>query len=360
MNEIISSDDNIAQILQRKGTVIIMNSFIALLGILIIFLAVIFAVLSKAKNKEKPFSFKIPVIIIGFGILVTIISDAFTIIPTSYTGVRTTFGQIDPIPLSNGFNLKIPLIQEIETVNNKLQDITISGQIWSETKSRTAIYYEDLVVSYQILHEKSSWIFANVSNYRESLIASNLVSSSIKESSIGLTDAEATNRGKIEPLVMENLQIALDEKYGQNVVRIARVVINNADFDESYNQAIAQKQTAQLSYEQQQIDNKKAVEKSEADATVRLNVANAEAESKRIAAKAEADSNKMISDSLSEDIFKQRFYDNWDGALPRVVGESTNMLDITDIVTGDSSVQEKNTSSQTPTESDSSTSETAE
>ena len=329
-----------------------MNSFIALFGIIIIILAIVFTIISKTRKKEKALPLKWTVVIIGLGILITVFSDAFTIIPTSYTGVRTTFGQIDPIPLSNGFNLKVPLIQEIETVNNKLQDITISGQIWSETKSRTAIYYEDIVVSYQILPEKSSWIFANVSNYRDSLIASNLVSSSIKESSIGLADVEATNRGKIEPLVMENLQKALDEKYGQSVVRIARVVINNADFDESYNQAIAQKQTAQLAYEQQQIDNKKAVEKSETDATVRLNAANAEAEAKRIAAQAEADSNKMISDSLSEDIFMQRFYDKWDGALPRVVGDSTNMMDITDIVTGNTSVspaQENNAAnSQTP------------
>ena len=46
------------------------------------------------------------------GVLVLILlACSYTIIPTGYTGVRTTFGQIDSKTVQNGFNWKIPLVQ---------------------------------------------------------------------------------------------------------------------------------------------------------------------------------------------------------------------------------------------------------
>lgn len=61
---------------------------------------------------------------------------------------------------------------------------------------------------------------------------------------------EATNRGKIEPLVQQSLQESLDRKYGQQAVMIARVVIGDANFEDSYNEAIASRQKAQIEVEQ--------------------------------------------------------------------------------------------------------------
>ena len=167
--------------------------------------------------------------------------SSFTIIPTGYTGVRTTFGQIDRTTLQNGFNWKIPFIQSIELVNNKQQDIDYNGQVWSETADRTAIYYEGVSVTYQINPQMSAWIYANVSDYRNSLVTTSIVSSAIKASSKTLSDVDATNRGIIEPLVMENLQKSLDEKYEPGTIIINKVVISNVDFDQSYNDAIAEK-----------------------------------------------------------------------------------------------------------------------
>lgn len=47
---------------------------------------------------------------------------SFVIIPSGYTGVKTTFGQIAEETLPNGFNWKTPFIESIEIVNNKQQD----------------------------------------------------------------------------------------------------------------------------------------------------------------------------------------------------------------------------------------------
>lgn len=280
---------------------------------------------------------------IVFGILIALfviitVFNCFKIIPTGYTGVRTTFKQVDNVVLQNGLNFKIPYVQKIAMVNNKMQDLTFSNQIWSETSERTALYYSDVTVSYQINPEKSAWIYANVSSYKDNLISESIVASAIKSSSKTLNSTEATNRSLIEPLVQEFLQTSLNNKYGDNTVIIHKVVIGNTDFEESYNQAIADKQNQQIAYEQQQIENQKAVEKAEADAKVMEINANAEkqkteiaAEAKanaiKIEAEAQAEANKMINDSVTANVIAYMQADKWDGAKPKVMlGDDSQVI----------------------------------
>ena len=255
------------------------------------------------------------------GIVIMIFAFSFTIIQTGYTGVRTLFGQVNEQTVPNGFNFHIPFVESIEKVNNKQQDITFKGKIWSETLNRTAIYYDKVTVTYQINKDKSAWIYANISNYEESLVTQSLVASAIKASSKELTDEDATNRGKIEPLSMKNIQESLDSKYGKETITVNKVVIANADFDKSYNKAVAEKQKAQLAYEKQQIENQKAIEQAQA-----------KAEAKKIEAKGEADANELLRKSLSDDIFLQMMLEKWNGELPKVVGESNSMFDVSQFI----------------------------
>ena len=250
-------------------------------------------------------------------LLITIFSS-YTIIPTGYTGVRTTFGQINDRVVDPGFTFKIPYVQSVEKVNNKQQDVTFDSQIWSETSERTAIFFEDVTVTYTINAEKSAWIYANVSNYKKSLVSDGIVASSIKAASKQFNSTDATNRGLIEPAAQDALQQSLNAKYGDDVVFINKVVISNIDFEDSYNQAMAAKQTTQLAYEQQQIENQRAIEQAEAEAEVKrtqaqasadaqLITAQAEADAMKITAEAEAEANNKIASSLTEEILKKMY-----------------------------------------------------
>lgn len=303
---------------------------------------------SSQKEKEKQFQVEkenqlkkikrmIITLVVVFLLLITVTSS-FKIIPTGYTGVRTTFKQVDNVVLQNGLNFKLPFVQKIITVNNKMQDMDFAGPIWSETSERTALYYANITVSYQINPEKSAWIYANVSGYKDNLISDSIVASAIKSSSKTLNSTEATNRSMIEPLTQEILQASLDSKYGENTVIIHKVVIGNTDFEDSYNQAIADKQKQQIAYEQQQIENQKAVEKAEADAKVAEINANAEKQKTEIAAEAQAnaikieaeaqaEANKMINDSVTGNVIAYMQADKWDGAKPKVMlGDDSQVI----------------------------------
>lgn len=282
-----------------------------------------------ARFGEEPALVKEPykIGLVGSVILFVLI-NSFVIIPTGYTGVRVTFGQVDSQPVQSGLSWKCPFVQSIEKVNNKQQDIIFDKmQVWSETAARTAIYYEQITVTYTINPEYSAWIYSNVSDYKQALINEGIVASALKSSSKKLSDTDATNRSVIEPLCMENLQKVLDEKYGRNVAIINKVIIGNADFDESYNAAIAEKQQAQLEAERQAIENKRAIEKAEADAQVKMTAANAQAEATIIEAEAEAEANKLLEESLTENVLKEIWIEKWDGMLPHFVsGDSDSVM----------------------------------
>lgn len=257
--------------------------------------------------------------------------NCITVIPTGFTGVKSTFGQISERILPQGINFKLPFIQDVILVNNKLRDTTLSGQVWGETKERTPVYASDITVTYSVNSDQSSWLVAHVSRNTEALMTESLVASAVKTAMVELKANEVTIRNRIEPLVKEKLIESVNEKYGENTLNIIKVVVNNMDFEESYNEAIAQKSIAQQTYERQQIENETAIAKAEAEKKVSVTNAEAKAEAMRIQAQAEADANKMISDSLTDEVLRNKFYDSWNGELPRVMGESSVITAVTDV-----------------------------
>ncbi len=257
-----------------------------------------------------------------------------TVVPTGYTGVRSTFGKIDEKPVGEGLQWHTPFIQSIRLVCNKQTDQEYRDKIWSETSNRTAVYYEGTIVTTSISADKSAWLVANVADYKNA-VTSGMVQSAIKSASKGFEDVDATNRSMIEPKALEYLQKAIDEKYGEGVITVNRVVITNADFDDDYNNAIAAKQRAKLNAETQEIENQKNVAKAEADKKVAMTLAEGQAEAKKIEAQGQAEANRLLQESITPNILEDKKLEKWDGKLPvYVVGDSSSTGLIFDMGTG--------------------------
>ena len=237
-----------------------------------------------------------------------------------YTGVKTSFGQIQGATIQSGkLNFTIPFVQSIHTVNNKQQDKHIEAQIWGEASDKTPVYAADVIVTYQVLPEKSAWLYANVSDTKN-LVGDELVASAIKSAMAELGPNEVTNRTKIEPLAQQKLAESLNQKYGEGAVFINKVVINNMDFEEAYNTAIQKKSIAQQNADKQKIENESAITKVEADKQVAITNAEAEAQKTSIAAEAQAEANRKIAESLSDTLIEYQKIQKWDGKLPTVSG----------------------------------------
>jgi len=266
--------------------------------------------------------------------------NSFVIIPTGYTGVRTTFKQISETTVTNGFNWKIPFVQDIEVVNNKKQDKKFAeggdNAIWAESTDQIDVLVNGVIVTYQISQDKSAYIFTTVTDYKNNLISDEIVSSAVKITTKLLSSADATNRAIIEYRVKENLQLALDEKYGENVIIVHKIVVTQVDFTDEYNTALKAKAEALVKQEQQAIDNETELAKKRTENTIAKEAAEAEADVKRtqaqgeadaitIKAKAEKEANEMLISTLSDNILAQQYIEKWDGKLPTyMLGNNDN------------------------------------
>ena len=308
----------------------VLNFIIVIVGILCIAGAIVPTIFTKMTGKKNTGTGKSKTrntVFIAVGIVLFIGGMSFTIIPTGYTGVRTTFGQISQETVPQGFNLKIPFVQDINLVNNKQQDKFIEAQVWGESSEKTPVYASEITVTYQINDDASAWIFANVTN-TDNLINDTLVASAAKSAMVELPSNEVTVRSKIEPLVKEKLTESITEKYGENKISVLKVVVNQMDFEEAYNNAIAEKSIAQQAQEKQKIENETAIAKAEADKKVAIANAEAKSEALRIQAEAEANANKLLRESLTDEILKSKFYEKWNGELPQAMGSDTVITNI--------------------------------
>ena len=273
-----------------------------------------------------------PLAFAALGLACVVGGNCFTVVPTGYTGVRTTFGLIDQESCMPGFNFVTPFVQNISLVNNKQQDIRFTDKIWSETKEQTVVYMENVTVTYQIVPESSAWIYANVENWVEELVDIDIVSSALKSAARALSADIVTDRSVIEAEAERLLQAALDGKYGENRVAVKGVIINNMDFDESYNQAIAQKSQAIQEQQEQAIRNQTNIDKARAEAEAERERAQGLADAELIQAKAKDKANEIISNSITEATQRQDAIDKWNGELPRYAGGGDMSFGILDAV----------------------------
>lgn len=282
---------------------------------------------------------KWPMFLSLVGLIVFIVGNSFYVVPTGYTGVRTTFGLIDQESCMPGFNMVTPFVQSISLVNNKQQDLRFDDRVWAETKEQTVVYMEGVQVTYQIVPESSAWIYANVENWVEELVDADLTASALKSAARTLDAGTVTDRATIQSLSRDTLQTAVDEKYGENRVTIKNIVINNMDFEDSYNAAIAQKSQAIQEQQEQAIRNQTNIDKAEAEAEAARARAQGEADAELILAEGKAAANKAIAQSITDMTQLQDLIEKWDGKLPLYTGTDNSLFGIltngTDTPSGD-------------------------
>lgn len=270
-------------------------------------------------------------VIAAIAILVTGI-NCVSIVPTGYTGVRTTFGQISSETMPNGLNFKLPYIQSVSLINNKQQDKEFANnQVWGETKDQVQVYAQNAIVSYRLNPEKSAYLYTNF-NGIDNIISEVMFDSAFKQAVSTLSPAEATKREKIEPATQVKLQQLVNEKYGEDTVDVSLVVINQMDFSEDYNKVIAEKNAAQQKQEQQAIENETNIAKAAADAEVARTTAQGKADASKIEAEGKAEANKILSDAVTENTLKQDMLNKWNGELPKVVGTTDNVFASVDAI----------------------------
>lgn len=302
-----------------------MRIFIAIIGLL---LTAGFIGWSVTKEKLIPALLGVATAIIFFLITISIV-----IVPTGYMGIKSRYQQIEGDPLKPGTYFTMPFINQVDKINCKQQERTFEDKVWAESSERTAVYFENIVVNYQINPEYAVWIWQNIEEWDNNLLKRTSVESGIKSASVQFNDTEVTNRQKIEKAAKEYLQAALDEKYQAPVITVLSVNIGNIDFSDEYNEAIEKKAQAKIAAETAAYEQQRRLTEAETDAQEATIKAQGQADAKIIAAEAEATANEKIANSLTPELIKLKIIDKWDGKLPVITGDSTPIINTESLFT---------------------------
>ena len=285
---------------------------------------------------SKIFSKKVVIPVLVIIAVIILIANSAVIVPAGHTGVVLTLGRVDENVLQEGLHFKIPFIQDVVKIDNRITKLEVDTEAFSkdlQTVSTT------IAINYRVETSMSYSIYKNIGRDYESVLVVPAVNEVLKAITANYTAEESvTNR----TLVSNGLIDGLNEKLNEIGLYVTDVNIINFDFSDAYITAIEEKQVAQ----QQLL-------KAETEKQTKITNAEADAEALKIQTEAEAEANRILAESITDALVEYNKIQKWNGELPMVSGGATSILDM-------SSILDSNSQSSSGTPSNNSTAQTPE
>lgn len=282
-------------------------------------------------KKRKSYS-KIILIVSVILAVIFLVLSMIAMVPTGYTGIKTTFGKVDNNTLSSGINFKLPWQNvinmdnreqksafQLESFSKDIQQVDIQGSInFSIDKTTAMNLYRDVGVEYMTILIQPR-VLEDVKIVIAKYTAEKLVE----------------NRQNASDEIFALLKDELSQK-GINVISFA---IENIDFTDAFESAVEakqvatqEKQKAQTEQERQTMEMQQKAERDRIQAQAAADVQKIEADAKAYAVKVEAEAqakaNKEIAATLSDPLIRYNMIHQWDGKLPLVSSDGGNLIDL--------------------------------
>jgi regulator of protease activity HflC (stomatin/prohibitin superfamily) len=298
-------------------------------GIVILILIIVCAAVCINTGDDKPAVGGIA------GLLAFALIIAFIVVPFSFHTVSS--GEVAVVK-------HLGKIEDVKTAGTHYDFWATNKYVKYDTKAQdfevfTAAYSSDaqpmeiaMTIQYQILSDK---VIDIATQYGKLDILQNRIESvAIERVKSVLSSHKAMDiiakRASISPAVEQAIKDTIGDEY---YVNVTTVVLDNIDFSDAFELAVEEKMIAEQTKLKADYENQTKVAKAEADAEAKLkaaqaeiDIAKAEAEALMIAAQAEAEANKIVSDSITDEILEKATIDAWDGKMPAVVGSGEYIL----------------------------------
>lgn len=273
------------------------------------------------KDKAGNFSpFKLILTIFVVILAVIFLGSSFVVIPAGHTGVALTFGKVEDVVLQEGLHFKVPFVQKIVVVDNRIVKLDVNTEAFSkDLQTITTV----VAVNYHVGKENSQTLYKNVGMGFEEVLITPAVNEVLKAVTAKYTAVElVSSRAEVSML----LDDGLNEKLNAYGIFINELNIINWDFSEEYINAVEAKQVAEQNLIKTRTEQEQALVIANTEAQKRVIAAEAEANEIKVLAQANAESNRIITESISELLIKYQTVAKWDGKLPTVMSGSDNML----------------------------------
>ena len=265
-----------------------------------------------ANTAKKKINLKKIIIPSVAGLFALIIAfNSFTIVGAGHTGVVVTLGKVNEGVLQEGIHGKIPFVQDVVMIDNRIQKLEVNTEAFSKDLQSVNTV---LAINYRVDTSKSYSIYKNVGADYENVLVVPAVNEVLKAITATYTaEQSVTNRA----LISEGLVTGLNEKLNSIGLYVTDVNIINFDFSEAFITAIEEKQVAQQQLLKAETEKKTAITNAEA-----------QAEAVKIKAQGDAEANKLLNDSLTDKVIEDKKIEKWNGELPKVQGGESTIIDL--------------------------------
>lgn len=221
------------------------------------------------------------------------------------------------------------MVNSYQKYDAKVQNLDITTAAYSSDAQTMTV---QMTVQYQIMSDKALEITSTYGNLE---ILQNRIQSVATEKVKAVLSAYKAmsiieNRATMSPEVEKTIREAIGDEYFVDVVA---VVLTNIDFSDAFELAVEEKMIAEQTKLKAEYENETKIAQAEAEAAAKLKAAEAEieiakarAEAAKIEAEGEAAANKIVSESLTQDIIDKIYAEAWDGKMPSVIGNSEVIL----------------------------------
>ena len=242
-------------------------------------------------------------------------------VPTGHTGIVTIFGKVQNYTLDAGIHVLAPW-KEVVNMDNRIQKVTVDmGGTTSDMQDVDVTF----TLNYQISKKNASEIYRTIGTEYENTVISAQITNTVKAV---IAKYEATKLIEQRTEVSNTTNTELEKVLAKYNIEVVDTAIENMEFSATFNDSIEAKVVAQQQLEQAKTEQEK----------VNLETENA-AKRKITEAQGIADANKIINDSITQNVLTQQMIDKWNGELPKAVGENTPIFDISSMMNGNNAAQ---------------------
>ena len=281
----------------------------------------------------------LPVIVACLLLIALLAANAFDVVPVGSTGILLTFGKVEEgSTLSEGLHLKVPFVQQIVSLDNRVQKLELDTEAFSKDIQTVSA---KLAVNYRLRPEMSFSVYKTQGTHFEQNIIVPATHEVLKSVCAQYTAEELISKRADSSDMMRD---ELDAKLTDMGITITDFNIIDFDFSEEFINAVEAKQVAEQIRKKAATENETAIAQAEREKQVAIKQAEADAEKVRIEAEAKANAVKLAAEaeafrlqSINENLtgltIQNTLAENWDGKLPNVVGSgATGIMNLSGLL----------------------------
>ncbi|MBD2388523.1 prohibitin family protein [Cylindrospermum sp. FACHB-282] len=246
--------------------------------------------------------------------LITILLTPFVVVDAGEKGVLMQFGRVEQTILQEGIHIIIPVVNTVKKISVRIQKQEISAGASSKDLQDV---FADVALNWHIIPEETNVIFQEIGDEKD--VVEKIINPAIEEvlkAVISRYTAEeiVTKRGEVKSAI-DNTLITRLHGYHIAVDDISLVHVN---FSDKFSEAVEAKQIAEQDAKRADFVALKAAKEAEAEVNL---------------AKGEAEVNRLLHESLTNEILERQAIEKWDGKLPLIMTkEAPRLLNMNELL----------------------------